>query len=379
MNWRNILLAFTVIWSATACVNAGQNEENRSGFSFSASTNLAEKSLVVMSKMTDKKLEVVDSTYVTKGKFEFKGESADESILYYITFGNVQPPGIPVIMEEGAKVKAEINKMDKWYDLELSGGVHNGSMLKLYELYSGYEKTLAAFNTEVAQIDPATVTQELRTSTTQKYNAIIKQRLSDIRTFIKTEPASPATYFAAKYLFQKPEQELIILAADKMEKELPSSSYTTNLVSLKSQLGPTVVGAMAPDIELQTPEGEMLKLSSLRGKVVLIDFWASWCGPCRRENPNVKRIYDMYKDRGFEIYGVSLDNNADRWKAAIAKDGLTWPHVSDLKGWQSSAAQLYGVRGIPATFLIDEEGRIIKTNFRSHELAGLLEQALGSN
>ncbi|MEN8697678.1 MAG: TlpA disulfide reductase family protein, partial [Bacteroidia bacterium] len=135
-------------------------------------------------------------------------------------------------------------------------------------------------------------------------------------------------------------------------------------------------GAMAPDIKLKTPAGDSLALSSLRGKVVLIDFWASWCGPCRRENPNVKKIYEKYKDQGFEIYGVSLDNNASRWNDAIAKDGLTWKHVSDLAGWQSSAAKLYGVRSIPATFLLDKEGRIYKSGFRSHELEGLLQQLL---
>jgi thiol-disulfide isomerase/thioredoxin len=109
---------------------------------------------------------------------------------------------------------------------------------------------------------------------------------------------------------------------------------------------------------------------------VLIDFWASWCGPCRKENPAVKAIYEKYKNKGFEIYGVSLDNNGAKWKAAIAKDGLTWKHVSELKGWTSSAGKAYGVSSIPATFLIDKEGRIVKSGFRSHQLEGLLMQLL---
>ena len=132
-----------------------------------------------------------------------------------------------------------------------------------------------------------------------------------------------------------------------MESEMPNSSYTTQLLKDASTLAPTIVGAIAPDIKLLTPEGDSLALSSLRGKVVLIDFWASWCGPCRKENPHVVSIYEKYKDKGFEIYGVSLDKNMKQWQAAIAKDGLTWSHVSDLKGWSSSAGKLYGVHSIP--------------------------------
>ena len=196
--------------------------------------------------------------------------------------------------------------------------------------------------------------------------------LEAIENFIQNEPASPATYFAVKYLFQKPASKLILIAAGKMEKELPNSLYTINLVSLAAMLGPTVEGAMAPEISLKTPAGDMLALSSLRGKVVLIDFWASWCGPCRKENPNVKLVYEKYKDKGFEIFAVSLDNNAAQWEGAIAKDGLTWKHVSDLGGWKSSAAQLYQVHSIPQTFLLDQEGRIVKIGFRSHELESLI-------
>ena len=235
---------------------------------------------------------------------------------------------------------------------------------------------MAEFNAEVQGMDPTTVTPELRKNINQRYEALTKKRSQNIEDFIRNEKATPATYFAVKYLFNKPEPKLILLASEKMGKTMPASIYTKNLQALAKQLGSNTAGALAPDINLKTPEGETLALSSLRGKVVLIDFWASWCGPCRRENPAVKAIYERYKDKGFEIYGVSLDNSASKWKAAIAKDGLTWKHVSDLGGWKSSAAQLYGVRSIPATFLLDKEGRIYKSGFRSHELEGLLKQLL---
>lgn len=131
----------------------------------------------------------------------------------------------------------------------------------------------------------------------------------------------------------------------------------------------TSVGAMAPELAFKNPEGKILKLSDLRGKVVLIDFWASWCGPCRRENPNVRRIYGLYHDKGFEIYSVSLDRDGEAWKQAIQADKLVWPnHVSDLKQWQSEGAAIYGVRSIPATFLLDREGRIVAKDLRGEAL-----------
>ncbi|WP_462280393.1 redoxin domain-containing protein [Salinivirga cyanobacteriivorans] len=135
------------------------------------------------------------------------------------------------------------------------------------------------------------------------------------------------------------------------------------------------VGAIAPDIALPNPQGDTVKLSSLRGKYVLLDFWASWCKPCRIENPNLVKTYWKYKWKGFDIYQVSLDRNRDDWVQAIYKDRLkNWKHVSDLKFWQSSAAQLYNVRSIPSNFLIDPEGKIVARNLRGPGLGKKLEE-----
>ena len=140
----------------------------------------------------------------------------------------------------------------------------------------------------------------------------------------------------------------------------------------------TSEGSIAPELEFADPDGKIRKLSDLRGKVVLIDFWASWCGPCRRENPHVRAMYEKYHDKGFEVFSVSLDKDANAWKGAIAKDNLTWPnHVSDLKGWGSAAAKLYGVSSIPSTFLVDKDGRIIAKGLRGEQLTAVLEQIFG--
>lgn len=156
-------------------------------------------------------------------------------------------------------------------------------------------------------------------------------------------------------------------------KEYPSSELSNRFINLF----PPMVGTVVPDIIMKSPDGKTYKLSDLRGQVVLLDFWASWCGPCRRENPVVVAAYQKHKDKGFTVFSVSLDGDVNRWKNAITQDHLDWPyHVSDLKKWGNTAAKKYKVSGIPASFLIDKEGKLIAKNLRGAALETALEKAL---
>jgi peroxiredoxin len=164
---------------------------------------------------------------------------------------------------------------------------------------------------------------------------------------------------------------------------LPLISFTTFQSHTTKVIKPAVslrkdspeVGKKAPDIELTDINGKTIKLSSLKGKVVLIDFWASWCGPCRKENPYTVEIYNAYKDKGFTVFSVSIDQSKEKWIKAVEKDELVWPyHVIDPKGWYGKAATTYNVEAIPATFLVDKDGTIVATNLRGAELEKTLKK-----
>src|SRR5690606_6216822 len=199
-------------------------------------------------------------------------------------------------------------------------------------------------------------------------------------SYIKDHPSSVVSLdLLYPYVGSEPVQEVIEPAFNGLSAALKNSDKGKAIADQLSTLKRVDIGAIAPDFSQPDTAGNAIALSSLRGKYVLIDFWASWCAPCRQENPNVVAAYQAFKGKNFTVFGVSLDRPGakDAWIKAIHDDGLQdWPHVSELKWWQSSVVEQYAIQGIPANFLLDPEGRIIARNLRGEELHEKLKELL---
>ena len=190
-------------------------------------------------------------------------------------------------------------------------------------------------------------------------------------------PNREVTFISMLSLFNQFQLAINKQLKTQYRAEYPQSKYLKPFLATLKQDAPDV-GDIAPNIVMADTLGKTVCLESFRGKVVLIDFWASWCGPCRMENPNVVRAFKKYNLKGFTVFSVSLDNNKEKWLAAIKKDNLTWAHVSELKGWETSASRAYQVTGIPATYLLDRDGKIVARNLRGPALDEMLVQLLGN-
>lgn len=211
----------------------------------------------------------------------------------------------------------------------------------------------------------------------QEYAKAVKGVQNHVKSFADSTSNPIMAAFTANMLNADQHFDFMSQIAEDLKEEMPNSPYTEQFASQVEKKEALTKGKKAPDIEMTNPQGNKMALSDLRGKVVLVDFWASWCKPCRVENPNVVKTYKKYKDEGFTIFSVSLDKNKKKWKQAIQQDNLSWDyHVSDLKGWNNRAAQKYQVNSIPATFLVDREGKIIAKDLRGDKLEKKLAEVM---
>ena len=212
-----------------------------------------------------------------------------------------------------------------------------------------------------------------------KSRYLASKKISDdqIKSAIWNMNGSISGMMSTSFLDEENEFSFLDSLATKYSNELPDSPYTIEFVERIEGMRQLAIGSPAPEIDLPSPDGNNIALSSLKGKYVMIDFWAAWCGPCRRENPNVVKLYQAYSSKGFEVFGVSLDKSKQAWTQAITDDGLNWIHVSDLKHFDSVAAETYQIKGIPATYLIDPNGIIIAKNLRGQALADKLKELFG--
>ena len=321
---------------------------------------------------------VKDTGVVENGKFELKGitEGID---LGFVRIENEQI-SLPLILEEG---KIEINIVkDSLHKSTLGGTPNNDKFQKFNTESRAISEKVAKFEKDngpemqKAQMSNDTVTIN---KLLKEYKKFQNEMNEYSKKFIKNNPdAYLSVLLLENFLMRQyltPEETRTYF--DGLNKEVKETKSGKKIKTTLDAMTAIVIGKPAPNFSGPTPEGKTISLKETLGKVTIIDFWASWCGPCRAENPSVVALYNEFHPQGLNIIGVSLDKDAKKWKEAIAKDKLTWTQVSNLKGWKDPIATTYEVEEIPATFILDAKGNIVAKNRRGDELKAKVKELLG--
>lgn len=308
-----------------------------------------------------------DNTY----SYDFHGEPG----FYRLNFYGIQ--AVTVILEDSDLI-VNVDGSDPRGFYEVSGSTEI-EQIKKYNAdqaaeYGAQEQALNDRFVEASQAGD----QAKATAIQGEYMELLKEKEGLTIETIKEIGPNLATFQLLSSLDKDRNFDFVDSMTQELNNKYPTKFFIQDLVKQMETARKTAVGKEAPEIALPTPDGEILKLSSLRGQVVLVDFWAQWCKPCRRENPNVVAAYQKYKDKGFTVYGVSLDRTKEKWVQAIEEDGLTWNHVSDLKYFNSEAARTYGVDAIPFSILLDRDGKVVAKNLRGAALDRELEKLFAS-
>lgn len=327
---------------------------------------------------------ITDSASIKNGMFELKGQVSNpvkaKLVLDHAGKGLQSlrtPDFVELYLEKGV---ISLTSKDSVYNAVVVGSVVNDDNRKLTEKLAAAKNKMKVMMAEYyAAPDEKKKSKEFQDETEKRYNAITKEIQEIESAFIRDNPNSYVSLDIIKNTGGSiPNVEVLDSLFKSLTETIRNSSAGKEFSERIDKLKLVAVGAIAPDFTQMTPENQPVKLSDFKGKYVLIDFWASWCGPCRAENPNVVKVYNQYKDNGFTVLGISLDNEKgrDAWLKAINKDQLTWTQVSDLKGWYNEVAALYSVKAVPQNFLIDPNGKIIAKNLRGEELAAKLKEII---
>ena len=363
---KKMLLVGLIAFSIYSCANPDK-------FVVKGEIKGKESGPIQLMKFADGKWVVEDSTSIDKGKFQLTGK-ADLPELRFVAMGPQEM--VAQFFAENGNIS-----LQAWSD-SLDKSVVKGS--KSNEEFKVFQLELNNLSKEAQGMQQRYMTaqqsgdQEGMKKAQIDYEAMVQNLNVYAKNFIREHKKSTVSPLVAMMQFG---QTISAIEIDTLiaflDPSIHGSIYVGELKKIADKKRATDVGSMAPDFTLPTPDGGTFTLSSTRGKIVMIDFWAAWCQPCRLENPNVVALYNKYKDKGFDVVGVSLDREKEAWIKAIADDQLVWHQVSELKFWQSEIAQKYGVTAIPCTFLLNKEGLILAKNLRGEALAMKLEELLG--
>lgn len=306
--------------------------------------------------------------------------------FYRVHLGNEQALVLAMDSTESPVLVASLDRLNN--PTKVSGSVHTEALYAFQASVDAYEAKRQELREKMA------ANPEQGNALMDELNALNARFYEECKSMVENNSGSPVAITALSKLNMQRDFELFKRVRNALRQTMPNSTFFAQFrenvdrmeqqeLAMKLQeeeekrlANMLPIGGVAPDIRQQTPDGGTYALSEMRGKYVLIDFWASWCKPCRIENPAVKRVYDKYHKKGFDILGVSLDRSQDAWVQAIQADGLPWKHVSDLGFWNNAAAQEYGVSSIPFTVLVDPEGKIVAKGLRAHDLESKLAELL---
>ena len=367
---KSVFLAATVLGLANACQNAAAD-----GYEVAGQLKNAPAGTVLhLGELTGNQfVEKMQAKTDTDGKFNLKGTALVPGI-YQLKVNEGNQVLLFLDNKTHVQVTGDAKSLPATYTVK---GSKDAEVLRqLTQVMDNSKGELEDLGKRYNTAGQAGKTDEMK-AIEKQYFVVQGRNNAKLKGLIRKNATALVSGFAVG-AFLNPDEEFQFVdsVAAVQRKANPTSPFTKELSARLEPMRATAQGAIAPEINLATPEGKTLALSSLRGKYVLLDFWASWCGPCRQENPNVVKAYNKFKDKGFTIYSVSLDQDRAKWLKAIEADGLTWHHVSDLAGWNSVGGAAYGVKAIPQSFLIDPQGHIVAKNLRGEALAAKLAEVM---